>query len=57
MYHCLKKEVFDQEAIEFSKLSKEAKEASEKYKEKTFGEGKPLDAKEPYNCRQKIFLS
>ena len=47
MYHCLKKEVFDQEAIEFSKLPKEAKEAAEKYKEKTFGEGKPSVAKEP----------
>ena len=44
MYHCLKKEVFDQKAIEFSKLPKEAKK---KYKEKTFGKGKPSDAKEP----------
>ena len=44
MYHCLKKEVFDQEAIEFSKLPEEAKK---KYKEKTSGKGKPSDAKEP----------
>ena len=50
MYHCLKKEVFDQKAIEFSKLPKEAKK---KYKEKTFGEGKPSDAKEPLQLAPK----
>ena len=51
------KRVFDQEAIEYAKLLKKAKEAAEKYKEKKFEEGKPSATKEPQQCCQKKFLS
>ena len=50
------KRVFDQEAIEYAKLLKKAKEAAEKYKEKKFDEGKPSATKEPQQCCQKKFL-
>ena len=53
----LSERVFDQEAIEYAKLLKKAKEAAEKCKEKKFDEGKPSATKEPQQCCQKKFLS